>query len=86
MRKHVDKSFRESGVKNARKLVAWINFEDYTPNTRKDVLVMLKRFYQWLRAPQNEYPQWVRRHQVPRGCRLDHRDGQGKRSRNPRIF
>ena len=45
MRKHMDRNFSEAGIKDIRKLVAWISSEDYTPNTKKDMLVALKRFY-----------------------------------------
>ena len=61
----MEKGFSEAGMKDINRLVAWINSADYTPNTRKDMLIVLKRFYQWLRAPPSEYPQWVRRHRYP---------------------
>ncbi|MGC9209626.1 MAG: tyrosine-type recombinase/integrase, partial [Nitrososphaeria archaeon] len=65
MRMHMERSFSEAGIKDIRKLVAWINSEDYTPNTKRDMLIALRRFYQWLRAPQDEYPQWVKKHRYP---------------------
>lgn len=64
-RRYMEKGFSEAGMKDINRLVAWINSADYTPNTRKDMLIVLKRFYQWLRAPPSEYPQWVRRHRYP---------------------
>jgi len=37
----------------------------YTPHTKRDFIIALKRFYQWLRAPPEEYPSWKRKHRYP---------------------
>ncbi len=37
----------------------------YTPHTKRDFIIALKRFYQWLRAPPDEYPSWKRKHRYP---------------------
>lgn len=48
------------------KLVAWLNGSPrFKPETRKDFNVVLKRFFQWLRAPPEEYPRWRRKHLYP---------------------
>ncbi len=48
------------------KLVAWLNSSPrFKPETRKDFNVVLKRFFQWLRAPPEEYPRWRRKHLYP---------------------
>ena len=48
------------------KLAAWINASPrFKPETRKDFSVVLKRFFQWLRAPPEEYPKWRRKHVYP---------------------
>jgi integrase/recombinase XerD len=38
---------------------------DYTPHTRRDYVTTLKRFYQWLKCPEEEYAKWRRRHNYP---------------------
>lgn len=60
MRRYLENGFSHASTRDISRLVAWINSEDYTPNTKKDMLIVLKRFYQWLRAPKKEYKQWVR--------------------------
>lgn len=48
------------------KLSLWLNESGkYKPQTRKDFIVVLKRFYQWLRAPLQEYTKWRKRHLYP---------------------
>jgi hypothetical protein len=48
------------------KPVAWLNGSPrFKPETRKDFNVVLKRFFQWLRAPPEEYPRWRRKHLYP---------------------
>lgn len=37
----------------------WVNESGvYRPYTKRDFIVVMKRFYQWLRAPPNEYSSW----------------------------
>jgi len=43
----------------------WLNGSEYRPQTRKDFAVVLKRYYQWRRAPPQKYPRWRRRHIYP---------------------
>ncbi|MCL4519884.1 MAG: tyrosine-type recombinase/integrase [Thaumarchaeota archaeon] len=38
---------------------------DYTPHTKRDYVTTLKRFYQWLKAPSEEYTKWRRKHTYP---------------------
>lgn len=37
----------------------------YTAHTRLDFITTFKRFYQWLKAPPEEYAKWRRRHRYP---------------------
>ena len=48
------------------RLAIWI-YEDshYSANTKHDCVVVLKRFYQWLRAPEDKYREWRRKHVYP---------------------
>ncbi len=59
-------SLKAADSKAITKLVAWLNGSPrFKPETRKDFNVVLKRFFQWLRAPPEEYPRWRRRHIYP---------------------
>ena len=44
----------------------WINEESgYTGNTKHDCIIVLKRYFQWLRAPPEEYQRWRKKHVYP---------------------
>jgi len=44
----------------------WVNESGvYRPYTKRDFIVVMKRFYQWLRAPPNEYSSWRKKHTYP---------------------
>ncbi|MBI3859461.1 MAG: tyrosine-type recombinase/integrase [Thaumarchaeota archaeon] len=59
-------SLRSADARTITKLAAWINGSPrFKPETRKDFNVVLKRFFQWLRAPPEEYPRWRRKHIYP---------------------
>jgi len=59
-------SLKAADARAITKLVAWLNGSPrYRPETRKDFNVVLKRYFQWLRAPPEEYPRWRRRHVYP---------------------
>jgi integrase len=48
------------------KLSIWINeSEKYRPHTKSDFTTVLKRFYQWLKAPPEEYSSWRKKHRYP---------------------
>ena len=60
------RSLKGADSRAITKLVAWINGSPrFKPETRKDFNVVLKRFFQWLRAPPEEYPKWRRKHIYP---------------------
>ncbi len=60
-----------TGLDNADKktvgaLIISINEHNkYTPHTKRDFVIALKRFYQWLRASPEEYSSWKRKHRYP---------------------
>lgn len=59
-------SLKAADAKAITKLVAWLSETPrYRPETRKDFNVVLKRFFQWMRAPPEEYPRWRRKHVYP---------------------
>jgi hypothetical protein len=59
-------SLRSADAREITKLSAWINGSPrFKPETRKDFNFVLKRFFQWLRAPPEEYPRWRRKHIYP---------------------
>ena len=39
--------------------------ETYRPHTKSDYVTVLKRFYQWVKAPPDEYNHWRRKHRYP---------------------
>ncbi|MDE1863041.1 MAG: tyrosine-type recombinase/integrase [Thaumarchaeota archaeon] len=39
--------------------------ERYKPHTKSDYMTVIKRFYQWLKAPPDEYNSWRRKHKYP---------------------
>jgi site-specific recombinase XerD len=60
------RSLRSADTKTITRLAAWLNGSPrFKPETRKDFNVVLKRFFQWLRAPSEEYPRWRRKHIYP---------------------
>ena len=59
-------SLTGADAKAITRLVAWLNGSPrFKPETRKDFNVVLKRFFQWLKAPSEEYPRWRRKHVYP---------------------
>lgn len=53
------KSFKDATKKDIIKLVQIIETQDYTPHTKHDYKIVVKRFYQWLRSSDG-YPEEVR--------------------------
>ena len=48
------------------RLGIWINeSEKYRPHTKSDFATVLKRFYQWVKAPPEEYNSWRKKHRYP---------------------
>lgn len=44
----------------------WVNeSKEYKPRTKRDYSTVLKRFYQWFKAPPEEYDRWRRKHVYP---------------------
>ena len=41
--------------------------ETYRPHTKSDYVTVLKRFYQWVKTPPEEYNNWRRSTATPRG-------------------
>jgi len=39
--------------------------EKYRPHTKSDYVTVLKRFYQWLKAPPEQYNSWRKKHRYP---------------------
>ncbi len=61
-----DTGFDSTDKKTIDTLIIRINENGrYTPHTKRDFVIALKRFYQWLRAPPEEYPSWKRKHRYP---------------------
>jgi integrase/recombinase XerD len=57
--------FNNATAEAMKRLFVSLNESNYTPMTRADFVTVLKRFYQWLRAPEAEYSKWRRRHVYP---------------------
>ncbi|MDE1863067.1 MAG: hypothetical protein KGI33_09160 [Thaumarchaeota archaeon] len=56
----------EATVEDIQRLSIQINeSERYKPNTKKDYTTVLKRFYQWIKAPPEQYNSWRRKHHYP---------------------
>lgn len=55
----LDKPFRECGKIDIVKLIQKIENMDYTPHTKHDYKVVIKKFFRWLRGTEN-YPEEVR--------------------------
>jgi integrase/recombinase XerD len=61
----------DRGLANASKddineFSVWLkNDSGYTAHTRRDFITTFKRFYQWLKAPPDQYARWRRRHRYP---------------------
>ena len=54
-----ERGLSQATKEDMRKLAIWIDTKsNYTANTRSDCKKVLKRFYQWLLAPPEEYETW----------------------------
>ncbi|MGI0046107.1 MAG: tyrosine-type recombinase/integrase [Nitrosotalea sp.] len=63
---HSTRGLGEATVEDIKRLSIQINeSEKYKPNTKKDYTTVLKRFYQWLKAPPEQYNSWRRKHHYP---------------------
>ena len=63
--KHLKVPFAKATRKDIEEFFAWLNSQNYSPNTVQGIIVVLKRFYQWLRAKPEEYEEWRRDHTYP---------------------
>ncbi|NAY81927.1 MAG: tyrosine-type recombinase/integrase, partial [Thaumarchaeota archaeon] len=63
--KHLKVHFAKATRKDIEELMAWLNSQNYSPETVRGIIVVLKRFYQWLRAKPEEYEEWRRDHTYP---------------------
>ena len=58
--KYLGKDFDKADISDIRKLMAHIERVDYTPKTKNDYRVSIKRFYKWLEGNSVDYPLKVR--------------------------
>ncbi|MFP3214361.1 MAG: tyrosine-type recombinase/integrase [Nitrososphaeria archaeon] len=63
--KHLKVPFAKATRKDIEEFMAWVNSQTYSPQTVQGVIVVLRRFYQWLRAKPEEYEEWRRDHTYP---------------------
>jgi len=63
--RHLKVTFKEAKKKDIEEFFTWLNLQNYSPQTVQGVIVVLKRFYQWLRAKPEEYEEWRRNHTYP---------------------
>jgi len=63
--KHLKVPFAKATRKDIEELMAWVNSQHYSPQTVQGIIVVLRRFYQWLRAKPEEYEEWRRDHTYP---------------------
>jgi len=63
--RHLKVTFTEAKKKDIEEFFTWLNSQNYSPNTVQGVIVVLKRFYQWLRSKPEEYEEWRRNHTYP---------------------
>ncbi|MBI2184106.1 MAG: tyrosine-type recombinase/integrase [Thaumarchaeota archaeon] len=60
------KGLKHANTERIGKLCVWLNeCNQYTPHTKRDFIITLKRFFQWLRAPPDEYVAWRRKKKYP---------------------
>jgi integrase len=60
------RGFDKAQKEDIELLNIWINEESgYTGNTKHDCIIVLKRYFQWLRAPPEEYQRWRKKHTYP---------------------
>jgi len=58
-----EKDFEKAVKEDIEGIVATINTKDYSPVTKHDYKVLLKRFYKWLKGNDEEYPpevKWIK--------------------------
>jgi len=63
--KHLKVPFAKATRKDIEEFMAWVNSQHYSPQTVQGIIVVLRRFYQWLRAKPEEYEEWRREHTYP---------------------
>jgi len=56
--RHLKVTFKEAKKKDIEEFFTWLNSQSYSPQTVQGIIVVLKRFYQWLRAKPEEYEEW----------------------------
>jgi integrase len=63
---HSERGMTGATKDDIERLGIWINeSEEYRPHTKSDFATVLKRFYQWLKAPPEEYNSWRKKHRYP---------------------
>jgi integrase len=63
---HSDRGLNLATKEDIEQLSIHINeLDSYRPHTKSDYTTVLKRFYQWLKAPPEEYNHWRRKHRYP---------------------
>ena len=63
--KYVKVPFTKATRKDIEDFFVWMRSQKYSSNTINDVIAVLKRFYQWLRAKPEEYEEWKSAHVYP---------------------
>jgi site-specific recombinase XerD len=65
LRDQAGTDFNHATAEAMKKLFVSLNESNYKPMTRTDFVTVLKRFYQWLRAPEGQYAKWRKKHEYP---------------------
>ncbi len=51
--------------KKVAELKKWLYSGIYEPRTERDIVITIKRYYQWLKAPKGKYEKWREDHHYP---------------------
>jgi len=63
--RHLKVTFKEAKKKDIEEFFTWLNSQRYSPQTAQGIVIILRRFYQWLRAKPEEYEELRREHVYP---------------------
>jgi len=63
--RHLKVTLKEAKKKDIEEFFTWLNSQSYSPQTVQGVIIVLRRFYQWLRAKPEEYDELRRNHTYP---------------------
>jgi len=63
--RHLKVTLKEAKKKDIEEFFSWLNSQSYSSQTVQGIIIVLRRFYQWLRAKPEEYEELRRNHTYP---------------------